>query len=147
MDDMQAELLALREQLRRAGQPGGDARVSNRQDAPRDIDNFMKCQPLNFRGTEGGVGLTQWIEKMESVFQINGCAVENQASKPKTLNETIELANDLMDHTLRTYAERQSNNKTKADDSFRNNHGHQQQTPKRKNVTKVYNMGTGEKKP
>nr|GFD35316.1 hypothetical protein [Tanacetum cinerariifolium] len=54
-----------------------------------------------------------------------------KASKSKTLDETIELANDLMDRKLRTYAERQSNNKRKADDSFRNKHGHQQQTPKR----------------
>nr|GEW86217.1 reverse transcriptase domain-containing protein [Tanacetum cinerariifolium] len=38
----------------------------------------MKCQPLSFKGTEGVVGLTRWIEEMESVFQIGGCAVENQ---------------------------------------------------------------------
>nr|GEV97006.1 hypothetical protein [Tanacetum cinerariifolium] len=30
--------------------------------------DFMKCQPLNFKGTEGVVGLTRWIKKMESVF-------------------------------------------------------------------------------
>nr|GFC74861.1 hypothetical protein [Tanacetum cinerariifolium] len=48
-----------------------------------------------------------------------------KASKPKTLDETIELANDLMDQKLCTYAERHTNNKIKADDSFRNNHGHQ----------------------
>nr|GEX80793.1 hypothetical protein [Tanacetum cinerariifolium] len=245
----EAELLALREQPRRASQPGGDARVPDHQDAPRDTDksvqamidqallrnftngderhsshddnrrnmqtacpcfyaDFMKCQPLNFKGTEGVVGLTQWIEKMELVFQISGCAVENQgeikkleielwnlkvkgndvpaytehfqeltlictkfvanetekidkyvnglpdniygsvkASKPKTLDETIELANDLMDQKLRTYAERQTNKKRKADDSFRNNLGHQQQPLKRKTVTRVYNMGTSEKKP
>ncbi|GJR50236.1 putative reverse transcriptase domain-containing protein [Tanacetum coccineum] len=29
-------------------------------------------------GTEGVVGLTRWIEKMESVFNISGCAIENQ---------------------------------------------------------------------
>nr|GEY06081.1 hypothetical protein [Tanacetum cinerariifolium] len=69
-----------------------------------------------------------------------------KASKPKTLDETIELANDLMDQKLHTYAERQSNNKRKADESFRNNHGHQQQAPKRQNVARVYNMGTGERK-
>nr|GEZ04730.1 hypothetical protein [Tanacetum cinerariifolium] len=34
-----------------------------------------------------------------------------KASKPKTLDETIELANDLMDRKLRIYAERQSNKK------------------------------------
>nr|GEU44508.1 reverse transcriptase domain-containing protein [Tanacetum cinerariifolium] len=54
-----------------------------------------------------------------------------KASKPKTLDETIELANDLMDQKLCTYAERQTNNKRKADDSFTNNHAHQYQTPKR----------------
>nr|GEX27403.1 putative reverse transcriptase domain-containing protein [Tanacetum cinerariifolium] len=70
-----------------------------------------------------------------------------KTSKPKMLDETIELANDLIDQKLRTYAERQSNNKRKADESFKNNHGHQQQTPKRQNVTRVYNIGTGERKP
>ncbi|GKD68921.1 putative reverse transcriptase domain-containing protein, partial [Tanacetum coccineum] len=70
-----------------------------------------------------------------------------KSARPKTLDETIELANDLMDQKLRTYAEGQSDNKRKADDSSRNNHGHQQQPSKRQNVAKVYNMGTGERKP
>ncbi|GKB02029.1 hypothetical protein Tco_0830073 [Tanacetum coccineum] len=52
-----------------------------------------------------------------------------------------------MDQKLRTYAERRFDNKRKADDSSRNNHGHQQQPFKRHNIAKVYNMGTGEKKP
>ncbi|GKE02940.1 putative reverse transcriptase domain-containing protein [Tanacetum coccineum] len=239
----------------------GDASHSSHRDNRRNVQtacpcyyaNFMKCQPLNFKGTEGMVGLTRWIEKMESVFNISGCAIENQvkfttctmlgdaltwwnsqirtlgpkayamtweglkkkmtdkycplgeiqkleielwnlkvkgndvlaytecfqeltlictkfcanetekinkyirglpdniygnvkSSKPKTLDETIELANDLMDQKLRTYAEK-SDNKRKADDSSRNNHGHQQQPFKKQNVAKVYNMGTGEKKP
>ncbi|GJX85667.1 putative reverse transcriptase domain-containing protein [Tanacetum coccineum] len=70
-----------------------------------------------------------------------------KAAKPKTLDETIELANDLMDRKLLTYAEKQSDNKRKADDSSRNNHGHQQQPFKRQNVARAYNMGTGERKP
>ncbi|GJR45515.1 putative reverse transcriptase domain-containing protein [Tanacetum coccineum] len=70
-----------------------------------------------------------------------------KSARPKMLDETIKLANDLMDQKLRTYAERQSDNKRKADDSSRNNHSHQQQPFKRQNVAKVYNMGTGEKKP
>nr|GEW47310.1 putative reverse transcriptase domain-containing protein [Tanacetum cinerariifolium] len=242
MGDMQAELLALRGQPRGAGQPGGDARVPNHQDALRDADR-----------NEGVVGLTRWIEKMESVFNISGCAIENQvkfstctlldaaltwwngqirnlgqeayamtwevlkkkitdkycpqgevkklkielwnlkvkgndvstytnrfqeltlictkfvtnknekidkyisglpdsiygnvkSSKPRTLDETIELTNDLMDQKLRTYAER-SDNKRKADDTSRSNYGHQQQPFKKQNVAKVYNMGTGERKP
>nr|GEV02531.1 hypothetical protein [Tanacetum cinerariifolium] len=174
----------------------GDGSHSLHEDNQRNMQtarpcfyaNFMKCQPLTFRGTEGMVGLTQWIEKMESVFQISGCAVKNQvkfatctlldaaltwwnrqirslgpdaysmtcglpdniygsvkASKPKTLDETIELANDLKDQKLCNYAERQLNNKRKADESFRNNHGHQQQALKRQNVDRVYNIGTGKR--
>ncbi|GJV00493.1 putative reverse transcriptase domain-containing protein [Tanacetum coccineum] len=235
----------------------GDNRRNVQTARPCFYADFMKCQPLNFKGTEGVVGLTRWIEKMESVFNISGCAIENQVKfatctllgaaltwwnsqirtlgpdaysmtwevlkkkmtdkycpqgevkkleielwnlkvkgndvptyterfqeltlictkfvanetekvdkyisglpdniygnvksarpkTPKTLDETIELANDLMDQKLRTYAERQTDNKRKADDSSRNNHGHQQQPFKRQNVAKVYNMGSGEKKP
>nr|GFA71171.1 reverse transcriptase domain-containing protein [Tanacetum cinerariifolium] len=44
------------------------------------------------------------------------------STRPKTLDETIELANDLMDKKLRTYAERQNDNKRKAGYSSRNNH-------------------------
>ncbi|GKE26893.1 hypothetical protein Tco_1442277, partial [Tanacetum coccineum] len=40
--------------------------------------DFIKCQPLNFKGTKGIVGLSQWIKKIESVFHISCCAVENQ---------------------------------------------------------------------
>nr|GEV59913.1 putative reverse transcriptase domain-containing protein [Tanacetum cinerariifolium] len=34
--------------------------------------------PLTFKGTEGVVVLSQWFEKMESIFQISNHAVENQ---------------------------------------------------------------------
>ncbi|GJY80746.1 reverse transcriptase domain-containing protein [Tanacetum coccineum] len=40
--------------------------------------DFMKCQPLFFKGTEGVVELTQWFEQMETVFRISNCTVENQ---------------------------------------------------------------------
>ncbi|GJV56198.1 putative reverse transcriptase domain-containing protein [Tanacetum coccineum] len=40
--------------------------------------DFMKCQPLNFKGTEGVVELIQWFKKMENVFSISNCSVENQ---------------------------------------------------------------------
>ncbi|GKC08400.1 reverse transcriptase domain-containing protein, partial [Tanacetum coccineum] len=39
---------------------------------------FLNCQPLNFKGTEGVVGLAYWFEKMESVFHISNCTVECQ---------------------------------------------------------------------
>nr|GEX29953.1 hypothetical protein [Tanacetum cinerariifolium] len=41
MVDMQAELLALREQPRRARQPGSDSRVPDHQDAPKDADSHI----------------------------------------------------------------------------------------------------------
>ncbi|GJW86572.1 putative reverse transcriptase domain-containing protein [Tanacetum coccineum] len=40
--------------------------------------DFLKCQPLNFKGTEGVAGLSQWFERMESVFHISNFIVENQ---------------------------------------------------------------------
>nr|GEU86592.1 putative reverse transcriptase domain-containing protein [Tanacetum cinerariifolium] len=202
---------------------------SSHEDNPRHVQttrpcfyaDFMKCHPLNFKGNEGFVGLTRWIEKMESIFNISGCAIENQvkfstctmldatltwwnsqirtlgpeayamtwevlkkkitdkyclqgelkkleielwnlkfvanenekidkyisglsdniygnvkSSKPRTLDENIELTNDLMDQKPRTYAKR-VDNKRKTDDTSRNNHGHQQQPFKKQNVAKV----------
>ncbi|GJT56289.1 putative reverse transcriptase domain-containing protein [Tanacetum coccineum] len=190
--------------------------------------NFMKYQPLNFKGTEGVVGLSQWLKKMESICYISGCTIDNQvkfatctllgaaltwwnghvrtlghdaayamtwgslkkkltkkyclkceikkleielwnlkvsgndvvaytqcfqelalictkfladetkkvnkyiselldnihgnvmSARPKTLDDAIELANDLMDQKLCTYTERQNEHKRKANDSSRN---------------------------
>ncbi|GJS41928.1 putative reverse transcriptase domain-containing protein [Tanacetum coccineum] len=65
-------------------------------------------------------------------------------ARPKTLDFAIELANDLMDQKLRTYVERQNDNKRKADDSSRNHH--QQQHHKKQNVARAYTAGPGEKK-
>ncbi|GJY40970.1 reverse transcriptase domain-containing protein [Tanacetum coccineum] len=176
--------------------------------------DFMKCQPLNFKGTEGVVELIQWFEKMETVFSISNCSVENQikfstctllagaltwwnshvrtvghdvayamtwtylkkkmtdkycprgeikkletelwnlkvkesdkieryvgglpdmiygsvvASRPKKMQEVIEIATKLMDKKIRTFAERQSENKRKQDD----NQQQQQQQNKRQNT-------------
>ncbi|GKG31952.1 hypothetical protein Tco_0426902, partial [Tanacetum coccineum] len=39
--DVQAELLALRGQQRRAGQPGPEARISDHQDASGDADSHI----------------------------------------------------------------------------------------------------------
>nr|GFC85777.1 putative reverse transcriptase domain-containing protein [Tanacetum cinerariifolium] len=34
---------------------------------------FTKCDPLPFNEIKGAVGLCQWFEKLESVFQISEC--------------------------------------------------------------------------
>ncbi|GJS69758.1 putative reverse transcriptase domain-containing protein [Tanacetum coccineum] len=215
--------------------------------------DFMKCQPLFFRGTEGVVDLTQWFERMETVFRISNCTVENQvkfatctlmgialtwwnshvrtvtndvayamtwtdlkkkmttkycprneikkieaelwnlkvkgtdvvaynqrfqelallcdrmfpeetdkikryvggmpdliyssvvASKPKTMQEAIEMATELMDRRINTFAERQAENKRKFEDTPRNNQNQQQN--KRQNTGMAYAAGNGDKKP
>ncbi|GKB85074.1 hypothetical protein Tco_0957346 [Tanacetum coccineum] len=176
-------------------------------------------------GTEGVVESIQWFEKMETVFSISNCSMENQikfstctllagaltwwnshvkivghdvayamtwtglenkisdkyclrveikkleaelwnlkveesdkikryvdglpdmihrsvvASKPKTMQETTEIATELMDKRIRTFTERQTENKRKQDDN-------QQRQPqnKRQNTGRAYAAGTGEKK-
>ncbi|GJY36942.1 reverse transcriptase domain-containing protein [Tanacetum coccineum] len=34
---------------------------------------FMSCQPINFKGSEGAVGLICWFERTESVFSCSNC--------------------------------------------------------------------------
>ncbi|GKF27809.1 hypothetical protein Tco_0094151 [Tanacetum coccineum] len=38
--------------------------------------DFMKCKPLYFKGTEGVVELTQWFERMETIFRIGNCPAD-----------------------------------------------------------------------
>ncbi|GJX90968.1 hypothetical protein Tco_0344294 [Tanacetum coccineum] len=40
--------------------------------------DFLNFKPFSFKGTEGVVVLSQWFKKIESVFHISNCAVENQ---------------------------------------------------------------------
>ncbi|GJT49001.1 putative reverse transcriptase domain-containing protein, partial [Tanacetum coccineum] len=47
--------------------------------------DFLKCQPLNFNGMEGVVGLTRWFEKMEIVFHISNCLEKYQVNASCTL--------------------------------------------------------------
>ncbi|GKF93430.1 hypothetical protein Tco_0280149, partial [Tanacetum coccineum] len=45
--------------------------------------DFLNCKPLTFKGTEGVVVLSQWFDKIESVFHISNYAMENQCNTPK----------------------------------------------------------------
>ncbi|GKD55688.1 putative reverse transcriptase domain-containing protein [Tanacetum coccineum] len=69
-----------------------------------------------------------------------------KASKPKTMQEAIEFATELMDKKILTLTERQAENKRKFEDTSRNNHN-QQKPFKRNNVARAYTAGSGEKKP
>ncbi|GJV50743.1 putative reverse transcriptase domain-containing protein [Tanacetum coccineum] len=230
---------------------GTGARRNERATRECTYPDFMKCQPLNFKGTEGVVELTQWIEKMETVFRISNCSVENQikfstctllgnaltwwnshvrtvgndiayamtwtelkkkitdkycprteikklevelwelkvkgtdvigynqrfqelallcgrmfpeesdkiekyvgglpdmihgsvvASKPKTMQEATEMAIEVMDKRIRTFADRQTENKRKPDNNQQPQQHHQN---KRQNTGRAYAAGTVEKK-
>ncbi|GJX62517.1 putative reverse transcriptase domain-containing protein [Tanacetum coccineum] len=102
--------------------------------------DFLNCKPFTFKGTEGVVVLSQWFEKIESVFHISKCAVENQ-----TMEKAIEFANDQMDQKVLTITERQAEQKRKLEFNARNNQRHQQQN-KRQNTGRAYTAGPGEKR-
>nr|GEW03083.1 hypothetical protein [Tanacetum cinerariifolium] len=57
---------------------GGDERRRMLVARECTYNDFLKCQPMNFKGTEGVVGLTQQIKKMESVFHISNYTIACQ---------------------------------------------------------------------
>ncbi|GJR53662.1 reverse transcriptase domain-containing protein [Tanacetum coccineum] len=63
---------------------GGDGNPNENDRGARLIarectfQDFMKCQPLNFKGMEGVVLLIRWFEKMETVFHISNCPKKYQ---------------------------------------------------------------------
>ncbi|GJS77742.1 reverse transcriptase domain-containing protein [Tanacetum coccineum] len=232
---------------------GTGVRGSERVTRECTYQDFMKCKPLFFKGTEGVVELIQWFERMETVFRISNCPVENQvkfstctllagaltwwnshvmtvshdaayamtwvdlrkkmtdkycprnemkkleaelwnlkvigtdvgrynqrfqelallcvrmfpeesdkieryvgglpdmihgnivASRPKTMQEAVEMATELMDKKVSVIAERQVENKRRFDNTSRNNQNQQQQN-KRQNTGRAYAAGSGEKK-
>nr|GEZ59268.1 putative reverse transcriptase domain-containing protein [Tanacetum cinerariifolium] len=66
--------------------------------------DFLKCQPLNFKGTEGVVGITQWVEKyIGGLPDMIHDSVK--ATRPKTMQEAIEFSIELMDKRIRDVVE------------------------------------------
>ncbi|GJT79445.1 putative reverse transcriptase domain-containing protein [Tanacetum coccineum] len=68
------------------------------------------------------------------------------ASKPKTMQEAIEMATELMDKRVSTMAERQAENKRKSENTSRSNQNQQQQPNKRQNTGRASLAGSGDKK-
>ncbi|GJX88945.1 reverse transcriptase domain-containing protein [Tanacetum coccineum] len=64
------------------------------------------------------------------------------ASKPKTMQDAIEFATELMDKKIRTLTEHPAQNKRKLD----NNNQAQQQPSKKQGVAIAYTVGSGERK-
>nr|GEY57512.1 reverse transcriptase domain-containing protein [Tanacetum cinerariifolium] len=51
---------------------------------------FMSCQPFNFKGSEGAVGLIRWFECTESVFSRSNCPEDGRRILPSD-NEGNDL--------------------------------------------------------
>nr|GFC75533.1 hypothetical protein [Tanacetum cinerariifolium] len=69
------------------------------------------------------------------------------ASKPKTMQEAIEIATELMDKKVRTFAERETASKRKFENTSRKTQSQQrQQSNKRQNTGRVYTTTSGGKK-
>nr|GEY70897.1 hypothetical protein [Tanacetum cinerariifolium] len=62
------------------------------------FQDFLKCKPHTFLGTEGVVGLTRWFEKMEIVFNISIYPPKYQV---KYATCTLQNRNDLTAYTQR----------------------------------------------
>ncbi|GJX12035.1 putative reverse transcriptase domain-containing protein [Tanacetum coccineum] len=205
---------------------GTGVRGSERVARECTYQDFMKCKPLYFKGTEGVVELTQWFERMETnshvmtvthdvaysmtwvdlrkkmtdkycprnemkkleaelwnlkvigtdvvkynqrfqelallcvrMFPEESDKIERYvgglpdmihgnivASKPKTMQEAIEMATELMDKRVSTMAERQAENKRKFENTSRNNQNQQQQQNKRQNTGQAYTAGNSDRK-
>nr|GFB71736.1 hypothetical protein [Tanacetum cinerariifolium] len=69
------------------------------------------------------------------------------ASKPKTMQEAIEIATELMNKKIRTFAERKMASKRKFENTSRTTRNQQQQhSNTRQNTGRVYTASSGEKK-
>nr|GFC32661.1 hypothetical protein [Tanacetum cinerariifolium] len=68
------------------------------------------------------------------------------ASKPKTMQEAVEIATELMDKKIRTFAKRETASKRKFENTSRNTQNQQQQSNKRQNTGRVYTAASSEKK-
>nr|GEY64983.1 reverse transcriptase domain-containing protein [Tanacetum cinerariifolium] len=120
-----------------------EIKLWNRRVKGKDVAAYTQCfQELALMCTKFLTDETEKVDKYISGLPDN-IHRNVMSARPKTPDETIELANDLMDQKLRTYAERQNESNRKANDSPRNN---QQQPHKKQNVARAYTVGPGEKK-
>ncbi|PWA90032.1 reverse transcriptase domain-containing protein [Artemisia annua] len=59
---------------------------------------FMSCQPFNFKGTEGAIGLIHWFERCESVFSHSNCTEDYRV---KFATEVKKMEDELYNLTVK----------------------------------------------
>ncbi|GJX29257.1 reverse transcriptase domain-containing protein [Tanacetum coccineum] len=76
------------------GNHNSDTGIRGTVRTPRECTykDFLNCKPLTFKGTKGVVVLSQWFQKMESVFHISNCAVENQGHQQQNKRQNTGRA-------------------------------------------------------
>nr|GFC27074.1 hypothetical protein [Tanacetum cinerariifolium] len=118
-----ADALAARDADRsQNGEDNHDYGTGVRRQAPPAREctylNFMKCKPLYFKESNK---IERYVGGLANM--IHGSVM---ASKPKTIQDAFEFATELMDKKICTFAEHQTKNKRKSEDTARNNQNQQQ---------------------
>ncbi|GJX98258.1 hypothetical protein Tco_0355277 [Tanacetum coccineum] len=109
------------------------ARVRRTERTARECTytDFLKCQPLNFKGQEGVPSISMELallcrrmypeesDKIEKYVgglpdMIHGSVV---TSKPTIMQDAVEIATELMDKKIYTFVERQAESKRKFEDT------------------------------
>ncbi|GJY18931.1 putative reverse transcriptase domain-containing protein [Tanacetum coccineum] len=143
---------------------GTSSRRTKRAARECTYSDFLKCQPINFKGIKGVCSdMVEFlrqdceIKKLEIELwnmKVNGTDMLRYIKRFQELalmcsrmfpEESDEFATELMDHKIRSLVDRQAKNKRKLDDTSRNNQN-QQQPFKRHNVARAYTARPGEKK-
>ncbi|GKA74043.1 hypothetical protein Tco_0780345 [Tanacetum coccineum] len=143
---------------------GAGVRRTERTARECTYTDFLKCQPLKFKGTEGvnthvkivghdaayemdiwdlkvkGTDLTSYTQRFQELALLCGRMFPEEsdkiekyvgglpdmihksvvASKPKTMQDAVEIAIELMDKKIRTFADRQTKSKRKFEDTSKN---------------------------
>nr|GEZ43772.1 hypothetical protein [Tanacetum cinerariifolium] len=95
--------------------------------------------------------LKQRVKKLERKRRTKHSGLKRSvvASKPKTMQEAIEIATELMDKKVHTFTERETTSKRKLENTSRTTRNQQQQkqhSNKRQNTGRVYTAASGGKK-
>ncbi|GJT15291.1 putative reverse transcriptase domain-containing protein [Tanacetum coccineum] len=102
---------------------------------PRNEMKKLEAELWNFKVK--GTDVTRYNQRFQELALLCVRMFPEESDK-----EATEMATELMDKKISTFAERQAENKRKLD----NNRQAQQQLPKRQNVARAYAAGTGERK-
>ncbi|GJZ12388.1 putative reverse transcriptase domain-containing protein [Tanacetum coccineum] len=131
------------QQVQNWTQFGGVTDWYQSQASDEELEEPMKDQPLyagasptalspgyiaNFDPEEDKLKIERYVRGLPDMIHGNIVAL-----KPKTMQEAIEMATELMDKRVSTMAERQAKNKRKFENTSRSNQNQQQQPNKRQN--------------